>query len=366
VQEGFTATGAEVFALTDEQIVGLTPELAAADEASAATRGRTGTTQGEPTRSEESPRNDDFRVVTSAEPAAAPQWLAERMNDPWCGEEAKQFWDGKQQAEREVAAYRELFATTEDARALKELYPGGIEEAKTAAERARALDEIDAAFYRGDATARMQLAKQMMEQQPAAFREMVEAGLQLLGRPAAGQAVPRAETPSAASPEVVRAYGEFERSANAELGKSVGGAIARAMEQALPNLRAMKAAGPDGAATLNDRLASAVREEVEAGLKSDRQLGDQVGRVLAGRRFDRDSRAQVVRLIDARAQQLVPGAVKRVVGSWTQTTLAAHGKEAPAAPQRTATPGRATVARAASSARRVDYGRVSDEQIVGL
>jgi len=432
--------GNEVFALTDEQIVGLTPEVtsdewpldargkrvaskdpggpagakvtgsAAREEKSRQDAGATTPVGvGEIPRSGESARND---VV-----AAAPQWLAERMNDPWCGEEAKEFWEGKQRAESEAAAYRELFATPEDARALKEIYPGGISEAKSAAERARALDEIDAAFYRGDAAARMQLAQRMMAQDPAAFREMVEAGVRLLGGRQGDQRLtisereeksrslagarddngvsggqeagrskdrPLHEDAQAGVPvprEVAQAYGEFERTANAELEKSVGGAIARAMEQALPNLGAMKAQGAqrDGeTAPLQERLAGAVREEVEAGLKSDRQLGEQVARVLAGRRFDKDARAQVVRLIGARAQQLVPGAVKRVVSSWTSATLAAKGKEAPVraenteSTRRAATPASrtetegASAARASSRGRRLDYGRMSDEEIVGL
>ena len=58
-----------------------------------------------------------------------------------------------------------------------------------------------------------------------------------------------------------------------------------------------------------------------------RHLGEQVARVLSGRRLDEAARAQVVRLIDARAQQLVPGAVRRVVGSWTAATLGAKKPE---------------------------------------
>jgi len=78
------------------------------------------------------------------------------------------------------------------------------------------------------------------------------------------------------------------------------------------------------AAPLRDRLAGAVRVEVEKALHGDRQLGEQVAQILASRRFDNEARAQVVRLIGERAQQLVPGAAKRVLNEWTQTTLAAH------------------------------------------
>jgi hypothetical protein len=394
------AMASEVFALTDEQIVGLGPEKrgqpsetndresdeSRRNEAESAREVR------EIPRSADSARNDAIAVV--------PQWLAERMRDPWCGDQATEFWEATQNAQKEARAYREIFATPEDARTLKELYPGGVIEARAVAERARVLDEIDAAFYRGDAASRTQLAQRMMAQDPAAFREMVEAGMRLL-RPESAQAPAqtgnhrepgmasvedaREAQPGVAVPqEVVRAYGEFEKAANAELEGSVGGAIARAMESALPNLRLTRAphnSGEarvqevEGTAPLQQRLASAVREEVEAGLKSDRQLGEQVVRLLAGKRFNHEARTQVVRLIDARAQQLVPGAVKRVVSSWTQTTLAAKGKEpAPrvennrreAAPQSRPETARASAAHGSSRGRRVDYKRMSDEEILSL
>src|SRR5260370_23107080 len=83
-------------------------------------------------------------------------------------------------------------------------------------------------------------------------------------------------------------------------------------------------AGAQRAAPLHEKLASSIRVDVEKALQGDRQLGEQVAQILASRRFDNDARAQIVRLIGERAQQLVPGAAKRVLNEWTQTTLAAH------------------------------------------
>jgi hypothetical protein len=366
---------AELFALTDEQIVGLSPAE------SAATKEQT---------------SQPVATNAASETAnAAPAWLAERMRDPWHGDEATELWEGKQRSEKEIAAYREAFASAADAKSLKALYPGGLVEAKAAAERARELDAIDVAFFRGDATARAQLAQRMMQQDPAAFREMVEAGLKILngaGGPAAANASATSDRSSTAttlvappsvthqaaaaqtepSPETLRAYSEFEKAANAELEQTVGASISRVLEDALPNLRLSGAVrgreGEPGAAPLRGRLANAVREEVEAGLKSDQQLGEQVARVLAGRRFDPSARAQVVRLIDARAQELVPGAVRRVVSSWTQTTLAAKSATTSTATTKSqATENtRTTEKPALHRNRRVDYGRLSDEQILSL
>jgi len=186
---------------------------------------------------------------------------------------------------------------------------------------------------------------------------------------------------------VASRYREFERATNAELEKSVGGAIARAMEAALPNLRQI--GGEGQAPPLQERLRNAVKEEVESALRSDASLGEQVARVLSGRRFDEAARAQVVRLIDARAQQLVPGAVRRVVGSWTQATLGARKPEtgaentgrgsderrverAPSSSQRTASGNSGGDRNAQTAAARgvprgrVDYRKMSDEQILGM
>jgi len=416
-------TGAEVFALTDEQIVGL--DAAEVGGGSGDVRGdaptkaervtteaqRAAEKQGDyeaPGKKEEAGRGTRDAQPGMAEPQEPPEWLAARMKDPWHGEEAKELWDGKQRAETEAAAYREVFATPEDARALKEIYPGGAAEAKSAAERARALEEIDAAFYRGDNATRMGLAQRMMAENPAAFRAMVEVGVELLkeqppavsqqstpeksrslaalGMTKAQEEARDSQTQRPMPKEVVEAYGEMERAANAELEKSVGAAIGRAMEQALPNLKRLPIHGNDGTqagAPLQSRLAAAVREEVDSALKSDRELGEQVTRVLAGRRFDATARGQVVRLIDARAQQLVPGAVKRVVASWTDATLAARGKSGEQRPQAQTLPARLPVEAspvktpreravedlentAVRRGRRLDYARLTDEEILGM
>jgi hypothetical protein len=321
------------------------------------------------------------------------------------------------------------FAAPEDVRALAELYPGGLTQAKTAAERARTLDEIDAAYFGADAgtpdqvsASRAQLAQRMMRDDPAAFREMVFAGLRAL-ESANGHAavVPTAQV--AASPSAVAqhaaplqgsggradgtdpsrdqnaAYVAFERAANEELERGIGAAIQRTIAQALPSvgkgegeasagtrdrISGFVLANPESTRTpLRERLASSVRQDVEAALKGDRQLGEQIAQILAARRFDDAARAQVVRLIGDRAQQLVPGAARRVINEWTGTTLAAHGAKSE---RSIASSARREVAPAASSSanthaaqsrdpdsgrgatktRSVDYRKLSDQQILDL
>jgi len=460
IEDVGAGAGRDVFALTDEQILGMEGEETGGDEgndARIADEGERGSRK-ENRRHEDDGRGADgengAREGSNREDAREtlrpeglsyrepPGWLAREMKDPWVGDEARELWEGVQKAEREAAAYREAFGSPEDARTLKEIYPGGVAEAKGAAERARELAEIDAVFFGAAGkpaeelrAGRVALVEKLYAQDPGAFREMVEAGVRILGkvpsgqRPVAGEegtalshdvtnepgalrsAIGRsgntegarasgnsgaqtdgkgAQPEMAVPQEVVGRYREFERATNLELEKSVGGAIARAMEAALPNLRQVGSEGQ--VLPLQERLRGAVREEVETALRSDASLGEQVARVLSGRRFDEAARAQVVRLIDARAQQLVPGAVRKVVGSWTAATLGGRRRESGMESsgrgeleRRTDGAGNSSRARTSGeqvagrneraagnsteksfSRGRVDYRKVSDEQILGM
>jgi hypothetical protein len=361
------------------------------------------------------------------------------MQDAWGGEEAREFWDGVQQARSEAAVYRAAIASPEDARALKELYPGGVSEARTAAERARLLDEVDRAYFGADgysaeqlSASRAQLAQRMLRQDPAAFREMVEAGIRVLqevteaqrptgkslasavsdarndatarstggssvvaqhAAPLQGNQTNAASAVAAHNEAHVASYAAFERAANDDLERSVGAAIERTLAQALPiNERNYTPgqAGTQRAAPLHEKLASSIRVDVEKALQGDRQLGEQVAQILSSRRLDNESRSQIVRLISERAQQLVPGAAKRVFNEWTQTTLAAHRgrtERADAASVRTDVPLASAPARSGANAQAntrrqdvprgsgqvsttkshtVNYRKLSDEQILEM
>jgi len=463
----------DLFALTDEQILEIEPEverpglapavissearnLSSFDGADAARLSKRDSSLPSvpPFDSVQGGRNDG--IGQSAPSAAAtshdgqvthhdaqpPAWLAAQMKDPWTGQEAQELWNGVQQAKSEAAAYRAAFATPEDARALKELYTGGVNEARAVAERARLLDDIDRSYFGAagnsaeqTSAARVQLAQTLLREDPAAFREMVFAGLRALennsrvganpgssGNDVVGTSASMASLPEQASPAPtavsairaqhpdrvgtgaapqqvyaspleahVAAYAAFERAANEDLERSVGTSIERTIQYALPNLsRSNEVAGVGARSVvpLQNRLSAAVRQDVEAALKGDRQLGEQIAQILSARRFDNETRAQVVRLIGERAQQLIPGAAKRVLNDWTQTTLAAHRgrtaradaasarrEVAPASgepPRGIAVNQHAATNRSARSdagktpSVRVDYRKLSDEQILDL
>src|SRR5271157_186883 len=205
-----TSAAHDLFALTDEQILGMEPHTEVAsgslltdeqlleDAGTSTERGAQEHVAESKTPTEDMTRRDSteqgkasaMQAQTGVSvPQAPPQWLAERMRDPWHGEEAKELWESTLQAKQEAAAYREAIATPAEARTLKELYPSGVNAANSAAERARQLDEFDAAYFGAAgrpaealSAARVQLAQRLMEQDPAAFREMVAAGVRLLER----------------------------------------------------------------------------------------------------------------------------------------------------------------------------------------
>jgi hypothetical protein len=423
-QTGFEASSAtngqslvhDLFALTDEQILEIEPETevassgwrVASEESSAASSNALAVTDAQtpnPVGAKLEPSTASFTSgesqaagresrVTSHDSVQPPRWLADMIADPQAGKEARDFWNGIQQARQEAAAYRELFPKPEDAR--------------SAAQRARLLDDIDRAYFAGDPSQRAQLAASMMRDDPAAFREMVFAGLRALQEAGkqgdeqahAADAVNQysqssqdsstsqgAEQSSRATEAQFAAYAAFERSANEDLERSVGGAIARTLEQALPN-----SSGADNSG-MRERLAATIRQEIERALQGDRQLGGQVAEILSGRRggeagvanprLDHATRAQVVRLIGERAQQLVPVTAKRVLSEWTQTTLASHRArtsraDAALSRQEVATassPGnhasrpssrQGDATNTGRTGRKPDYGRLSDEQILDM
>src|SRR5882762_7068803 len=188
------STPHDLFVLSDEQILEIAPEAEGAGQQDAvastepvAVTANLNAGAAAPATSHQLADRGAGAQPQLAVPLEPPAWLAAQMKDPWGGEEAREFWDGVQQARSEAAAYRAAFASPEDARALKELYPGGVNEARTAAERARLLDEVDRAYFGAAgnspeqlSASRAQLAQRMLRDDPAAFREMVEAGVRAL------------------------------------------------------------------------------------------------------------------------------------------------------------------------------------------
>src|SRR6266403_2009993 len=222
------SNAADLFALSDEQILEIAPDkevaspargerVASTDSANAANQPLPPPESGNAT----SPSVEAGPAASSTSPETEPPaWLAAQMQDAWGGEEAREFWDGVQQARSEAAAYRASIASPEDARALKELYPGGVNEARAAAERARLLDEVDRAYFGAAgnspeqlSASRAQLAQRMLREDPAAFREMVAAGLQALQEAGQGSGSAASE---ASLPRLAQVFAESRSTVGAQ------------------------------------------------------------------------------------------------------------------------------------------------------
>src|SRR5882762_642911 len=160
--------------LTDEEILGLEPVGVASKE-----------------HNRVAPQDDKAESVGARhavplQPEAQgapvmPEWMVAAAGDPKHGAEAQRHW-------QEHQAFRASFSSPDEARAMKELFPGGAQEAQTLRQASQAVDQLDAAIYSGDARAQSEVVAELARANPAAFRQLfAEAEKVLAGM---GQAQP--------------------------------------------------------------------------------------------------------------------------------------------------------------------------------
>jgi hypothetical protein len=114
-----------------------------------------------------------------------PEWMAAAAGDPRHGAEAQRLW-------QEHQAFRASFSSPEEARAIKELFPGGAQEAQTLRQAAQAVDQLDAAIYSGDSRAQSEVVAELARANPAAFRQLFSEAAKVLA--GLGQALPVNQT----------------------------------------------------------------------------------------------------------------------------------------------------------------------------
>jgi len=407
--------------LTDEEILGIDPPLpeqgsgvvarlfrggesGVVDGGAAADRASSGETN--------IPGSKDpgYSNATTAE---MPAWMAA---DPRHSAEAQELW-------REHQEFRAAFASPQEARAVKELLPGGVRDVLSLREATQSVERIDAALFSGDARAQAEVVAEMARANPAAFRSMfaeaakVLAGLDGGGRRqdagrvsgdddgrsrgdsrggddraerrrhsgdgnptgSAAPALQSANDPPPGDPELSRgstvaghvfdpaAYAEFERSTNDAVARDVRGSIHETLARVMPEGVA------EGAAR---RIGEDIFHEVHRALAADLTLSEQVASVLRSRRFGGAEQQRVASLLATRAKQLVPSVARRVIGEWTSTVL--NTARSKAARQATAA-SRVDIAApggsldsmplrsgGAGSSRELNYASMSDEEILGM
>ena len=314
----------------------------------------------------------------NASPGEMPAWMAAAAGDPRHSAEAQALW-------REHQEFRAAFRSPEEARAVKELLPGGLRDALSLREATQSIERIDAALFSGDARAQAEVVAEIARANPAAFRALfAEAAKVLAGsgtetRETRGKEAGnfhssspvilseaknlsdgfgREENPRRDSSGQNRPQNDtaVERAGNRMAGSNESGlqpasnlqnatshqspatshsfdpAAYAAFERATNDAVARDVRGsihealarvlPDGVAEgAARRIGEDIFHEVHRALAADRALSEQVAGVLRERRFGAAEQQRVAALLAGRARQMVPGVARRVIGEWTSTVL---------------------------------------------
>jgi hypothetical protein len=266
--------------------------------------------------------------------------------------ELRQAWD-------DAKAYREVFATPQEARKATALLAD--------------LNRIDTLFYSSRQEDHAELARSIAELDPAAFSSLARAIAEQARqqeRPAPQQAAPPSATPFATRREPQKtstaglsaAQAEFFQAANAAAVQGVLDAIETQVERMLPE------GAPKSA--LN-RVVGEIYRELDATLGSNRQLSQQVRDAFRSGALDANHQRSVVSLITGRARQALPGVAKRVMNEWTSTVVAANQERRArqrAAEHRVDIAGSSggSEGRRSMAPRDIDYARMSDGDILNL
>jgi hypothetical protein len=271
-----------------------------------------------------------------------------------------------------------------DVQALAEIFPGGVETARAAAQSADQLAKLDAAYFSSDAGKQAELAAYLYSAEPRAFAAMVEHAARVLAErdPAAFAAlyqtiqggaaarafaqgdvaapfrapgVPAANDrqnaaglkPAATQPaqdpaqqiareraDIAHAKTEIDRERQQlrvdkfeAFQRNANDAVVAQVRKSLDaTLEKTLPINVSGAA--RERIGQSIFTEVHGALANDRGLAQQVASVIAQERYDDAAREQVSALVLARARAVMPEIARRIVGEWTSGVVASHRQRA--------------------------------------
>lgn len=156
---------------SDEELVGLEPEAYRAEYKGPNDRAAE-------TKEDSQAAQEQSAASTEPDEITPGQLLPESLKNaiaanPEIKAELLRLWEQHQ-------AFREVFPTVAEARAVKELFPGGAEQAKTVLSKATEMERSDAMFLSQDARAQRELAASMLELDPQAFGAMLQASAELV------------------------------------------------------------------------------------------------------------------------------------------------------------------------------------------
>ncbi len=260
---------------------------------------------------------------------------------------------------RDAQAYREVFATPAEAQAATKLLGD--------------LNRMDALFYSQRPEDHAELARSVAQLDPQAFASLARA-MSSLATSAAGPAkFPAATAPQrdgvstknpepATTPGLSAAQSEFFQATNAAAVQGVMEAIEAQVDRLLPEGIAKSA---------RNRVAGEIYRELDATLQGNRALGQQMRDAFRSGAQDDAHRRAIVSLVTGRARQALPGVAKRVLNEWTNTIVSANQDRRTRqrnAERRVDISGSSggNDGRRAISSRDIDYGRMTDGDILNL
>jgi hypothetical protein len=275
------------------------------------------------------------------------------------------------QAWQDAQAYRETFATPEEARAATALLAD--------------LDHMDSLFFSQRPEDHVALARAVAGLDPAAFASLTTAmnglategqrqGENPTGTKGAEQGRAKHENANAVAPTpstgdrlgrngATAAQEEFFHATNAAAVQSVLDAIESQVERLLPESASKSA---------RNRVVGEIYRELDNTLRANRQLAQQTRDAFRSGALDVDHQRAIVSLISGRARQALPGVVKRVLNEWTSTVVAANQDRRArqrAAEQRVdiaGSNGAGNDGRRQTTPREIDYARMTDADILNL
>src|SRR5277367_3847505 len=278
---------------------------------------------------------------------------------------------------QEANAYRETFATPEEARAATALVGD--------------MNRMDALFFSRRPEDHAELARAVANLDPGAFASLARA-MNALVEDAARRSGDGAHTSGArelfadranrtqqatqgqnqdanqtrqreTGPSLTPAQMDFFHSTNAAAVSSVVDAIESQVERLLPEGISKSA---------RNRVVGEIYRELDTTLRGNRALGQQMRDAFRSGGLDEEHQRAIVSLVNGRARQALPGVAKRVLNEWTTTVVSANHERR--ARQRTAerrvdiagSGGSRNDGRRAMTPRELDYSRMSDADILNL
>jgi hypothetical protein len=293
----------------------------------------------------------------------------------------------------DARAYREAFATPQEARAATGMLAD--------------MNRMDALFFSRRPEDHAQLARAVADLDPVAFASLARAmaqvaqtsGVTFPAIAARSANAPRSATPRSAPdasasssagiafvapgfspasspsspsaqnapvnppPAVTPAQEQFFHSTNAAAVEGVVEAIEAQVERLLP----------DGISkSARNRVVGEIYRELDSTLRSNRTLTQQMRDAFRSGALDASHQKAIVSLITGRARQALPGVAKRVLSEWTSTVISANQERR--ARQRTAerrvdiggAGGAGNEGRHSIGPREINYARMSDADILNL